>query len=108
MSAVTDKIDYAQQAREALCAIERSEAELEAGWRSICEGNDNLTDEDIRNAGKDPAVFRQGVRDALCNSRWRICNGCQRSFEFTRNDALYCSNACRQKAYRQRELRARP
>jgi hypothetical protein len=30
------------------------------------------------------------------------CRNCQRAFEPARKDARYCSNACRQRAYRQR------
>ena len=30
-----------------------------------------------------------------------ICKGCGKAFTPKRSDAVYCSNACRQKAYRQ-------
>jgi len=31
----------------------------------------------------------------------RICKGCGKTFTPKRSDAVYCSNACRQRAYRQ-------
>jgi hypothetical protein len=31
-----------------------------------------------------------------------VCSSCKREFTLKRVDSLYCSNACRQKAYRQR------
>ena len=33
--------------------------------------------------------------------RIQICRGCGKAFSPKRSDALYCSNACRQRAYRQ-------
>ena len=31
----------------------------------------------------------------------RVCKGCGKTFTPKRSDAVYCSNACRQRAYRQ-------
>ena len=43
---------------------------------------------------------RQNKRDSKRSS----CLGCGESYRPSRADALYCSNACRQRAYRQRQL----
>lgn len=37
----------------------------------------------------------------LENRQNRICRGCGKTFTPKRSDAIYCSNACRQRAYRQ-------
>jgi hypothetical protein len=43
-----------------------------------------------------------------CNGLSLRCHVCGETFEASRGDARYCSNACRQDAYRKRKLGAVP
>jgi hypothetical protein len=55
------------------------------------------------------AARRYGSDDALppsCNEVGLRCNVCGDGFTASRADARYCSNACRQDAYRKRKLGA--
>jgi hypothetical protein len=46
--------------------------------------------------------------DLICNGLSLRCLVCGETFEAVRADARYCSNACRQDAYRKRKLGAVP
>lgn len=48
-----------------------------------------------------PCAFIVGRRKRLAAQSNTVCVTCGKKFTPKRNDAKYCSNACRQKAYRQ-------
>jgi transposase len=47
---------------------------------------------------------REGDHPPLCNEVRHRCVVCKEEFTASRADARYCSNACRQDAYRKRKL----
>ena len=51
--------------------------------------------------GKNDPVRKIICEGCGCVFYTRICKSCGKTFTLKRADALYCSNACRQRAYRQ-------
>jgi len=47
--------------------------------------------------------YGSATDETTCNSLSRACATCGEDFTWTRADARYCSNACRQSAYRERK-----
>jgi hypothetical protein len=72
--------------------IHRSTARLYARMYELHIRVDSI----IRNESEDE-------QPPSCNAVSRRCAGCDESFVASRGDARYCSNACRQDAYRKRK-----
>lgn len=73
---------------------------VHSNWSAVHK--DIVTDNCSQRCQNDAYLKRRKQRKAL--EKEKICSICGKQFTAKKRDAMYCSDACKQKAYRQRKV----